>query len=281
MVDRVVWLCQSQGMDHIRDYDPNTGQKSGAGDAVARTIGVLDLVSSRSDLTSARQIAGELGLPKSSAYRIVQSLQQTGAIEYDAESGSFRLGPSIARIGIQALGGLGVRQLARRFLEDLVQSTNETASLSVRFGDTRTYVDVVESPNILSARPPIGRPLPLLVGAPGRALSFPLADEEILGLLKRTALYSYTTNTPVSPEEVWEGIEEARARGYAVARDEVISGLATISAPVFAEDGTVAAAISVAGPSTRLSAEQLTDLAEPLWAATKAMAAELTDRSFS
>ena len=268
-------------MDHIQDSDPNTGQQPGADNAVARTIGVLDLISSRRDLTSARQIAGELGLPKSSAYRILQSLQQTGAIEYEAESGSFRLGPSIARIGIQALGGLGVRQLARRFLEDLVDSTNETASLSVRFGDTRTYVDVVESPNILSARPPIGRPLPLLVGAPGRALSFPLADEEIHELLERTSLSSYTTNTPVSPEEVWEGIEEARARGYAVARDEVISGLATISAPVLADDESVAGAISVAGPSTRLSAEQLTDLAEPLWAATKAMAAELSDRSFS
>ena len=267
-------------MTQIRDTALNVGHDA-ADDAVSRTMAVLDLISCRSDLTSARQLASELGVPKSSVYRIVQSLQRAGAIAYDSESGSFRLGPSIARIGIQALGGLGVRQLARRFLEELARSTGETTSLSVRFGDTRAYVDVIESPNILSARPPIGRPLPLLVGAPGRALSFLLPDEEIRELLKRTSLYSYTTNTPVSIEEVWQGIEEARARGHAIARDEVISGLATISAPVVGDDGSVAAAISVAGPSTRLSSEQLTDLAEPLWGATQAMAAELSNRNFS
>lgn len=250
-------------------------------DAVSRAMRVLDLVSSRRDLTSARQIGALLDLPKSSVYRIIQSLQQAGALQYDSGTGALRLGPRITRIGVQALDGLDIRQKARRFLEGLVGETGETTSLSVRFGDTRTYVDVVESPNILSVRPPIGRPLPLLVGAPGRALSFPLSDDEIEELLGRTALYSYTTNTPVSAEEVWAGIREARGSGFAVARDEVISGLATISAPVVTADGEVVGAISIAGPSSRLSFDALVGFAEPLQAATAALADDLSGRAFS
>lgn len=233
-------------------------EPGGSAGAVRRAVEVLELLSERSELTSIRAIAGATGLPKSSVARIVDTLVDTGMIEKDRHT--FTLGPRLRRLGIRALDGMDVRAAARSSMAELSRVTGETVSLNVRFGEIRMYVEQVESSHMLRAKGEIGRPYPLLVGAPGRALIYPLGDNEIEGLLDRAELHQYTANTPVARETVWAAIRDARDLDAAIARDEVISGLATIAVPVTDRSGAVVAALGVTGPSSRVDAAQLLKL---------------------
>lgn len=230
---------------------------NGAG-AVERAVLIMELIAQRQDLASVRAIAGLTGFPKSSVARIVGVLADLGMLEIG--DSNYRLGPRLRRLGITALDGMDVRATARSLMEELSRTTGETVSLNVRFGDIRMYVEQVESHHMLRAKGEIGRAYPLLVGAPGRALIYPLKDEEIESLLDHAELRAYTPNTPATRDEVWAAIHHARDSDAAIARDEVISGLATVAVPVLDGSGGVAAALGVTGPSSRVDEEHLLEL---------------------
>lgn len=235
-----------------------SSDNSNGASAVERAVLIMELVAQRQDLASVRAIAGLTGFPKSSVARILDVLTHTGMLE--TGGGAYRLGPRLRRLGITALDGMDVRATARSLMEELSRATGETVSLNVRFGEIRMYVEQVESPHMLRAKGEIGRAYPLLVGAPGRALIYPLDDDEIESLLDHAELRSYTPNTPVTRGEVWAAIHHARELDAAIARDEVISGLATVAVPVFDGSGGVAAALGVTGPSSRVDEEDLLEL---------------------
>lgn len=226
--------------------------------AVRRAIEILELIAERETFRSLRAIAAATGLPKSSVARIMNTLEETEMVAN--ERGLYVVGPRFRRLGIRALDGLDVRVLARSTMAELARATGETVSLNVRFGDIRMYVEQVESQNMLLAKGEIGRPYPLLVGAPGRALIYPLDDASVNDLLKHSKLEKYTINTPITAETVWAAIRQARELGAAIARDEVIPGLATVAVPVMDDRGSVVAALGVTGPSSRISDEALLDL---------------------
>lgn len=233
-------------------------EQNGAVEAVRRAVEIMQLVANRDDLTSMRAVAAAAGFPKSSVARILETLVETGMLQNG--NGAYSLGTRLRRLGIRALDGMDVRAAARTAMEDLAHRTGETVSLNVRFGEVRMYVEQVESQHMLRAKGEIGRPYPLLVGAPGRALIYPLPDDEIEALLDRAELQSYTENTPVTRDGVWAAIREARQRDAAMARDEVISGLATVAVPIMDLQGGVIAALGVTGPSSRVDHEQLVAL---------------------
>lgn len=247
--------------------------KSAAAVAVSRAIELIELIAERDDLTSARSVAAAAGLPNSSVARILSTLTDTGMLV--TAEGRYQLGPRLRRLGISALDRMDVRVVCRSVLADLAAQTQETVSLNVRFGDVRRYVEQIESPQMLRARAEIGRPYPLLVGAPGRALIYPLADDEIDALLGRAELHRYTAKTPVTRDTVWVAIREARRVDAAVARDEVIPGLATVAVPVRDRDGEVVAALGIAGPTARLDEDQLLALRPVLHKASAELSAAL------
>jgi IclR family acetate operon transcriptional repressor len=229
----------------------------------ARTtkVGVLDkavgilLAFSRDDLAlSPLEIAARTKLPLPTVYRLAQALSDHGLLMKEGQC--FRLGMTLARLGMLALEGIDVRRQALPHLKWLKDQTGENAELHLRHGDVRMVVDVVSSPHNLRPFAEVGAPLPLHRGAAGKALLAWHSPTE------RDALAAASAARFVGGEQPFDGarfsaeLERVHAAGWAASEGERIPDTAAIAAPIFAAGGQVAGAVALVAPSARLGEAQ-------------------------
>lgn len=196
----------------------------------------------------------ELDLHKSTVSRLLAVLETRGLVR--REGRGFAPGPELARLGALALSSVDVREAAREPLERLARETGETVNLAVREGDQALNVDQVQTAYFVGATDWTGRGAPLHATANGKVLlAFgrgPLPDE----------LPALTIHTITDRPELLAALEAVRGRGYATALGELELGLHAVAAPVFDSVGNCVAAVSVSGPSYRLTRERLEKAAE-------------------
>jgi DNA-binding IclR family transcriptional regulator len=190
-----------------------------------------------------------LGLPKSSAHRLLSTLTRRGLLERD-ERGRYSPG-----IGLVALG-LGVQQrepvvaAARPVLELEAQWLGETVFLTAARVGAVVVLDKVEGTGFLRAAPQIGSAVPLHATAVGKLYLSHAPKAVALG---GAPLEAFTPSTVTSPVSLAAELERVRRQGYAENRDEWIPGLSAVAAPVVAA-GRMVAAVAVATSSPRLEA---------------------------
>ena len=195
------------------------------------------------------ELAGELGLHKSTVSRLLATLEARGLVRRVGDR--FLPGPELARLGGLAIRGLALTQLVREPLARLAEQTGEAVNLAVRHGELALNVHQVGTGHLVGVRDWTGRSLPLHCTANGKVL---LAFGD--GGLPRE-LPELTEWTITDPADLQEDIERVRARGYALAVEELEIGLHAVAAPVFDGLGACVAAVSVSGPSFRLPEERL------------------------
>lgn len=201
------------------------------------------------------ELAEDLALSKAAVHRILTALRGRGLVQFDPESRRYSLGPMSMTLGLSYLQRLDVRGLAAPELKMLSDATHETATLSLRTGDTRVYVDQVTPSRevIMSVR--IGVPFPLHAGASSKAFLAFCPPDEIESYL-RGNLVTLTENTITDAEALKAELAAVRAVGYAHSSAERQVGAASVAAPVFDHLHRPCAVISVCGPSERFAAEQ-------------------------
>ena len=207
----------------------------------------------RPELTVSR-LATELGMHKSTASRLLATLQARGLVRRDGDR--FFPGPELARLGRLAVQGLAVTRVARPILEDLAAETGETVNLAVAERGQALNVDQVQSAHFVGTTNWTGRALPLHCTANGKVLvAFGAADPP-------RELPALTPRTITNAGDLRAELEQTRGRGYAIAVEELEAGLHAVAAPVFDAAGACVAAVSISGPSYRLSVEALPKLGE-------------------
>jgi DNA-binding IclR family transcriptional regulator len=213
-----------------------------------RAVAVLEAVAAQGPCSLA-ELVDATALPRPTAHRLAVALEHHGLLARDAE-GRFVLGGRLAGWG--ALANRRIADAARPVLSALANETGESAQLFVREGDKRVCVATFERPSGLRDTVPLGAVWPLTRGSGGKVL---LAWADDAGTF-----------------DVASGVlATVRRRGWAESVGEREAGVASVSAPVRAADGTVVAAISVSGPIERLGqhpgrrlAGAVTDAAERL-----------------
>lgn len=200
------------------------------------------------------EIARDLGLSKAAVHRILSSLRTRDLVAYSEDDRRYRLGPMVLALGLQTLDQLDVRRLAAPRLARLSHETNETATLSIRAGWTRVYVDQVTPPREVIMSVAIGVPFPLHSGASSKAFLAFLSDEEIAEYFSHD-LDALTPRTVTDREELRRELADIRAQGWAHSVGERQSGASSVAAPVFDHTGRPAAVMSVAGPFPRFPVE--------------------------
>lgn len=203
----------------------------------ARTLGVTE-------------IATALDLSKAVVHRVLASLREAGFVDVDGSSRRYRLGPASLALGLAYLDRLDLRALARPVLERLSAATHETATLSVRHGDTRTYVDQVTPLTEIRMTVPLGRPHPLHAGSSSKAFLAYLSEAEQQDYLSRE-LPQVTDLTITDRAALARELAGVRKRGYAKSLGERQPGAASVAAPVFDHEGHPAGVISICGPLER------------------------------
>jgi len=211
------------------------------------------------------EVARAARLPVPTAHRILAALTGRRYLARDERTRRFRLGPAALELGGRARAVLDLRQAALPVLRRLARETDETALLTVPNSerDRSVCLERVESaqPLRLSVEP--GRRLPLHAGASQKALLAFLAEEEIervaAGSLERLCGATIT-----DADALRANLAEVRERGWAISFEETNVGVWGVAVPLLDEDGTAVAAVGLAGPSARLSPDEVLDHLERL-----------------
>jgi IclR family acetate operon transcriptional repressor len=198
-------------------------------------------------------------IPKATAQRLLDVLERRGYVEKDR--GRYALAVGTVRLARGFLAGDNLANVAMPVLQQLTALSGETSSLYVRQGFDRILVQRVESPHPLRHHTPIGERLPLHIGASGHILCAGMPDELLCRYLETVGPIRLASGQPLSKKELLARVRQVRLRRYAVGIDERFAGVSSVAAPVLRGGTDVIAAINVVGPSSRLPAEKLAQLA--------------------
>jgi DNA-binding IclR family transcriptional regulator len=214
---------------------------------VEKAIDVLFHLNNCPDARGVTAIARDLGLPKSSAHRLLATLARRGLVEQD-ERGCYRPGIGLVALGLGALEREPVVVAARAVLEEEAEALGETFFLVGQRASEIVVLDKVEGTGFLRAAPRVGRAVPVHATAVGK-LYLAFAPRQVA--FPAGSLEAFTQNTAVDAGALRAVVAETKLRRWASNRDEWIPGLSVLAAPVLAGE-RMRAAVALAMPSQRL-----------------------------
>jgi len=237
--------------------------------SVARAAELLKALGAHGGPASVFDLADRCGLNRSTAWRILATLEDEGLVERDPATGRYEIGYALVALGAAAGHDPLVRR-ARPALRALAEACLETASLAVPRGMQLVYVDQVQAPHVMAADW-LGRATPLHATSTGKALLAWLSEDDIGAALP--GRLERFTDTTITTRAVLRGeLAQVRERGYAVSRGELEPALWGVSAPVL-DRGRPVAVVSVWGTETRIRARGLDALGSRTVAAAHEIAA--------
>ncbi|HSE71811.1 MAG TPA: IclR family transcriptional regulator [Nocardioidaceae bacterium] len=239
----------------------NATDGPGGVQSVERAVAILDILA-RAGESGVTDIAGQLGVHKSTAFRLVNTLEQGGLVEQSEDRGKYRLGMGVLRLAGAATARLDVVQEARPVCRQLAADTGETVNIAVLSGHSALYLDQVAGASALQPHNWVGQHIPLHATSNGKILLSGMTDAEVTETVP--TLPAYTDFTITTRKKLRRELEEVRARGYALAVDELEIGLAAAAAPIRNAHGDVIASLSISGPTFRLDEERLGEVLPPL-----------------
>ncbi|HXF83537.1 MAG TPA: IclR family transcriptional regulator [bacterium] len=217
---------------------------------VQRAVRLLNRFTVDEPALDLARAARYLGVPRSTAYRVLRSLEATGILVYDRQHMAYRLSLALARLGQVALAGVDLRAVARPWLRRLVEETGESAFLLVVEGRSAIVIDMVASDAPLKLTFPVGTPWPLHAGASNKVLLAFLPEEAAAEVLAGP-LPAVTPRTTTDPAELRAQLQRIRRRGYAHSVGELTPGVVGIAVPIRSR-GQLLGGLAVAGPLSRL-----------------------------
>ena len=222
--------------------------------SVDRALTILEALA-RTGVAGVTEMAAELDVHKSTAFRLMATLECHELVEQAGDRGKYRLGVGVLRLAGATTARLDVVQEARQICRRLAAGTGETVNLAVLSGHSALYLDQVAGASALQSHNWVGQHIPLHATSNGKVLLSELDDARLEDVLVSLATYTDRTITQRGP--LMQELAEVREQGYAVAVDELEQGLTAVAAPIRNAHGDIIASMSVSGPSFRLREETL------------------------
>jgi DNA-binding IclR family transcriptional regulator len=244
----------------MRDTPPQGTYKV---QALDRAFAVLDLLGESDVPLGLAQVASSLALHKSTAHRFLMVLERHHMVERTV-NGKFRLGLRLFDFGNRAIEQYDLRDRAQPHLRKLVMETEETAHLCILEQAHIIYLDKIEPARSVRMITRVGASNPVHCTSVGKAILAFLPEERIADVIRRTKFERFTHRTIGTPEALRTEIEKTKRRGYAVDDEELEEGLRCIAVPVLDAQRFPVAAVSISGPSFRVTAQKLPAIANHL-----------------
>ena len=252
--------------------------KSGPGAApvgvISKVLRILEALQGSSAGLGLKAICDLTGIHKSTAHRFLKHLEREGYL-VRTEAGAYLIGPRLSQMSTRGSQGATLQAVARPILWELWKSTQETVNLAVLDHGTVLYVDVIESPHEFRLSSRVGTRRSLHVTALGKALAAFLPAELRASILSTIKFQPATPKTIMNLVQFRQELEKIRLQGYAVDDEEAVQGARCVSAPILSSDREPIAAVSVSGPVTRVSPNQVAALAGAVSSAARAISAAM------
>jgi IclR family transcriptional regulator, KDG regulon repressor len=228
--------------------------------SVDRALRILEIISTRKEGYGITEISKEMLLNKTSVYRMVSTLVQHGFVEQDAETEKYKMGYKVLELSSILLEFLDLRTEAKAYLKELEQFTNEVIHLVVYDRGEVVYIEKLEGSETLRMHSKVGTRAPMHCTSVGKAILAYLPPSEVSQLLDQYDFTEHTPYTIMDKDALMKHLVEVREQGFAFDMEENELGINCIAAPIFDNSRKVVAAISISGPTMRMTSEKLDEL---------------------
>jgi IclR family acetate operon transcriptional repressor len=227
---------------------PRSGPQS-----VGRIFAILDSIAGSRRSASLSELAKATGAPKTSLVGLLAGMTAEGCLVRD-DAGRYAVGPRVHSLAMRAMAGKELVSLVRPILANLSEATGETTVLGALApdADAVTYLARIESDNPIRYAVTVGQRRDLYSTATGKALLAYFEPERLKQYLNTTPRKRHTGTTITSAADLLTVLSRIRRDGVARNNDERVVGASGMAAPIFASDGSVVAALLIAGPSERM-----------------------------
>ncbi|MDQ0859334.1 IclR family transcriptional regulator [Bacillus sp. V2I10] len=228
--------------------------------SVSRALDIITLVSLKKGGLGVTEIANQIDINKSSVYRILSTLVQYGYVEQDVETGKYKLGYKFLEISSKLLESIDLRAEARMYLQELENETNEVIHLVVYDQGEVVYIEKLDGSETLRMHSKVGKRAPMHCTSVGKAILAHLPSSVVLDILERKGLPMHTDKTITNKDDFLLELNTVRQKGYALDLEENENGITCIAVPIFDHMGNAIAAVSISGPTIRMTNERLEQL---------------------
>ncbi|GAA3992347.1 IclR family transcriptional regulator [Streptomyces sp. NBC_01352] len=240
-------------------------EKNGRGAASAvqsvdRAVSVLEILARHGE-AGVTEIADELDVHKSTAFRLLGVLENRGLVAQAKDRGKYYLGAGVLRLAGAAAVRLDISQEGVPVCREVADELGETVNIAVLDDDAAVNIMQARGTASVTAQNWLGRRTPLHATSSGKVLLAHMPPTLREGLLARS-LPRFTERTITGASVLRSELAAVVEQGYGIAVEELELGLAAVAAPIRSHDGKVIAAISVSGPVYRLTSDQLPELAK-------------------
>jgi len=222
--------------------------------SIERAFGIVETLSDRGP-SGVSEVAQELDMPKSSVHTYLNTLANIGyVLKTDSE---YRLSHQFLRLGGSVRRRQELFQVSAPLLRSLARDTGELADLMIEENGWGVLLFKAETSNSVDDNAHIGQHVYLHSTAMGKSILSILPDDEVVDILERRGMPEFTPTTITDPEELLEDLESIRETGISFNNEERKRGVRAVGAPILSDTNELVGAISVSGPSARMTKERI------------------------
>ncbi|MDR5801878.1 IclR family transcriptional regulator [Caballeronia sp. LZ001] len=224
-----------------------------------RGLKILTEFSPREPVLGAPELSRRLGIPRTTVFRLLQTLESLGFLERADKDRNYRLGVAVLRLGFEYLSSLELTDLGLPVIEALRDATGLTSHILIRDGRDVVFVAKAQShaPIFSSVKVNVGTRLPAHATTHGHVLMGDLSLDELRALYPEPHLERFTKATPETVEELFERVKEDAERGFATSQSSFERGISVVTAPVRNDTGRIVAVITTTIPRPEIDAALL------------------------
>jgi len=238
------------------DAAPEDSQSLLFNQSLEKGLAVLRAFSARRRTMTLADVAAATDITKSSAQRMVFTLEKLGYLRKHPKTRRYQLTPRVMEIGFNYLAANALIDVANPYLSELTKVTTETSCLTEPDGLDMVYVARFVSAQFVPVHMPIGSRIPMYCTASGRAFLSALPEDEARALIEASDRVAHTTHTLTEVEAILATLRQARLQGFATNAEELFLGDMTIAAPVLGSQGRPVASVHVVAPTSRWTLEE-------------------------
>ena len=221
--------------------------------SILRASNILRSLSGEKTHLKISEMARQLGLDRSTTYRILLSLEECRLVEKDKKTGEYSLGLAAFEIGNAYLRRMDFIKTSKPIMTELALKIQETVHLAVLSDTEIFYVDKVDSPRTVGVISKIGQRGPVYCTALGKVLLAYQPEEEQSRIIRKIKLVPFTPKTITSKQKLLEELKAIRRQGYALDHREIEEDVECIGGPIRDHLGNVIAALSISGPQRKIN----------------------------
>lgn len=224
--------------------------------SIDRALSIIEFIVSREEDCSLTDIVQALAIPKTTTFRILETLTKREYIEWDESTEKYSVGLKTLELGFKGLRNNDLVETAAPYLQELSEITGETCFLGVLNESEVVYLYKKEGTNSIRTSAQLGSKRPSYCTGLGKAILSALSIEEVEKIINPREMKKITDNTITNFSQLHEELRDARIKGFAIDQEENELGVTCYSVPIFNYTGNVIGSISCAGPTKQINMQK-------------------------